>query len=246
MHLVAPPLNSNEDIPPSKALAIFIAPCLVFILLIVAFWTLYRKGVLVHCCRFKKKRKKTVLPMKKSITSEQKSQVSNQHSIPEYSEWLESVHTSQTDDLSNASITQNKIPLQEFNKFTTTADYAMTTPPPTALTTDSKSPPTSGSHHHHNPQAVGDLYYPNTHILGAVQKNAWKLGALKYTTREQRKLQKSDDSNLLKKDSHVFWLNRKESDDSAASRSWWSRKSHPSLAESHHSSGQYYDQFNVW
>lgn len=66
-----PQSGSPGDLPPLKLIAIFIAPTLVFILLVIACWTLYQKGILTGCCYFGRRRKRTYSHARSNLLQEQ-------------------------------------------------------------------------------------------------------------------------------------------------------------------------------
>ena len=98
--------------------------------------------------------------------------------------------------------------------------------------------------------------YQNTHILGTLQhNNTWKLGGLKYTTRDQLNTSPTMSSPHPELNLSNWWNGKKTSSSSLSHQqqqqnknnksSWWRQKSQINLKEKEKSMIDY-DSFHVW
>lgn len=241
---VPPNDGSLANLPRTKLIALFIAPTLVLILIIIAVWTLYRKGVLTGCIRKTKKESNA----RSNLLEEQlrndtslnsllapyygyriKSQASD--SIPEVSEWLESVHGS--DDEKSIPFPSKDISPSILPNFTPKSGISkasiITEPKPVLSTsTDTTKSISNQKHPIFNSESF-NASYQNTHILRPQDGNMWKLGGLKYSRKKSNTLVTPSPSEEKVGFMRSLWQSPKTptgaSFDNEGTRSWWSKKS---------------------
>jgi hypothetical protein len=228
------------SLPRTKIIALFIAPTLVLILIMIAVWTLYRKGVITGCIR--KTRKETETNTRSNLLAQQmmndaslnsyygyrlKSQASG--SIPELSEWLESVHGSDDEKVipfPNKDISPSILPT-----FSPDSASIITEPKPVLSTSTATEKYTLNPMNSIFHSESFNTSYQNTHILRPQDGNMWKLGGLKYSRKKSNTLLTPSPSEEKVGFMRSLWQAGPPktptgmSVDNEGVRSWWSRKS---------------------
>ena len=245
--LDTPPVEGSiSNLPKTKLIALFIAPTLVLILILIAVWTLYRKGVLTGCIKRTKKeshaRSNLLQEQMRNDTSlnsilspyygfKLKSQHSD--SIPELSEWLESVHGSDEDEEKSIPFPNRQVSpsiLPSISSDNGPRKSSSVTEPKPVLSTSSETTK-SIINQKHSILTTGSFgaSYQNTHILRPQEGNIWKLGALKYSKKRSNPLITPSPSEEKVGFMRSLWQVPKTlsggSMENENTKSWWSKKS---------------------
>jgi hypothetical protein len=256
---VSPNDGGIAALPKTKLIALFIAPTLVLILIIIAVWTLYRKGVLTGW--IKKTRKGTSNTRSHLLEEQLKNDTTlssyygyalkskSIDSIPELSEWLESVHGSDDEKMLpfpsrdiSPSVLPNLTPESELS------ELSISKPKPVLSTSTDTVKSTLIQKNSIFNLGSFNTSYQNTHILKPQEGNMWKLGALKYSRKKSNALvTPSPSEEKMGGLVRSLWQAPKtptgtSMDNEGATRSWWSKKS----VSSKQDPNIHLDNFHVW